>query len=266
MPIKQDFRAYGESITQEINSMKDKIRNLIGDKHWQTDGEHKEEILRNVLRTHLPEIVKVGKGFVCFPPSINNFESRKSTSSHQIDILITSKDSPTLYKERDLVFVTADAVKAIIEVKTKLTSSGIKTVLTKLANDIQMVRQSISEDKKCFAGLFVYEEDAIDHSTILAKVQAVSKGNKERVINFISLGNNIFVRYWHHDDLEEKCCWRSYEINNLAPTYFTNNIVFELTPYNIPYNQGGALFPIKGTKEIYKHSEICLKNNHVISF
>lgn len=123
MPIKQDFKAYGESITQELNSTKNKIRNLIGDKHWQTDGEHKEEILRNVLRTHLPEIVRVGKGFVCFPPSITNFVSRKFTSSHQIDILITSKESPALYKERDLVLVTADAAKAIIEVKTKLKKS-----------------------------------------------------------------------------------------------------------------------------------------------
>lgn len=250
--------------------MKNKIRNLIGNKHWQTDGEHKEEILRKVLRTHLPETVRVGKGFVCFPSLIMNFKSKKSTSSHQIDILITSKDSPTLYKERDLVLVTADAVKAIIEVKTKLkkdeSSSGIETVLTKLADDIQMIRQGISEDKKCFAGLFVYEKDAINHSTILEKVQAASKENKERAINFISLGNKIFVRYWHYDDFQEKCCWRSYEINNLAPTYFINNIVFELTPYTIPYNQKGVLFPIKGTKEIYKDSEISLKNKYIKSF
>ena len=116
MSIQPDLVAYHKSISAELTSNKNRIRNLIGSVHWLTDGEHKESILRKVIENFAPEIFRIGRGFVCYPSSRNTDEK----SSKQIDILITSKDKPTLYKDIDLHLVTADSVKAIIEVKTKL--------------------------------------------------------------------------------------------------------------------------------------------------
>ena len=114
MPIRTDFFGYHKSIAQELEATKDRVRQLIGSTHWETDGEHKEAIIRKVLRNHLPESVRIGKGFVCF-------ESHTST---QIDVLITAVDKPTLFKDGELVLVTPDAVHAVIEVKTAMRSKS----------------------------------------------------------------------------------------------------------------------------------------------
>ena len=51
MPIQRNFLEYHKSIARELEATKDRIRQLIGDKHWLTDGEHKEAVLRRVLMT-----------------------------------------------------------------------------------------------------------------------------------------------------------------------------------------------------------------------
>jgi len=150
MPVQIDFLEYHKSIAKELNATKDRIRQLIGSQHWQTDGEHKEAVLRKILRNHLPESSRVGRGFVCF---------RNDTSS-QIDILITACDKPALFKDGELVLVTPDAVQAIVEVKTSLnSSSGIHDALIKLSENIQSIRSNCRFG--CYAGLFVYEGQAV---------------------------------------------------------------------------------------------------------
>lgn len=98
MAIQQNFLAYQESLLEELRSTQDKVRHLIGSRHWQTDGEHKEASLRSVFRSRLPETVRIGRGFVCYPA--------ERDSSGQLDILITSKYQPTLYRDGELMFVT----------------------------------------------------------------------------------------------------------------------------------------------------------------
>ena len=83
--------------------MLNRIRNLIGSEHWLTDGEHKEAILRNILRTHLPEIYRVGSGFVI----------SENESTGQIDILVAIKSAPTLYKANELLLITPEGVEAM---------------------------------------------------------------------------------------------------------------------------------------------------------
>lgn len=36
------------SITQEIDSIKDRVRNFIGDANWGEEGRYKEALLKNV--------------------------------------------------------------------------------------------------------------------------------------------------------------------------------------------------------------------------
>ena len=170
MPVQRDFKKYHESITNELRFTKDRIRNLIGDSHWQTDGEHKEAVLRKVIRMYLPETLQVGKGFVC---------CSEETSS-QIDILITDRNKPTLFKDGELVLVTPDAVKAIIEVKTSVNSGTVEGIITKLSNDAELTRSN--GNTKCQAGLFVYEKRSLNKAQkrVLAILQSASNGDKKR--------------------------------------------------------------------------------------
>ena len=69
---------YFESISLDLNALKNRVRNFISDAHWQTDGEWKESVLRNILRRHLPKNIEVGRGFIVRPEDC----------STQIDVLI----------------------------------------------------------------------------------------------------------------------------------------------------------------------------------
>ena len=60
-----DYAAFHRSVSEELYSVKDRIRNLVT--HWATDGESKEVALRSVLRRHLPASVIVGRGFIVTP-------------------------------------------------------------------------------------------------------------------------------------------------------------------------------------------------------
>lgn len=55
-----DYAAYQKSISDELMSVKDRVRNFIDDRHWGEDGRYKEIILSHTLRQHLPERVSVG--------------------------------------------------------------------------------------------------------------------------------------------------------------------------------------------------------------
>ena len=56
----EEFR----QITAEFDVLKNRVRRIIGKRHFPTDGEWKESIVRTFLRRNLPDNIKVGRGFV----------------------------------------------------------------------------------------------------------------------------------------------------------------------------------------------------------
>jgi len=118
---------YFTSISLELNALKNRVRNFIADNQWQTDGEWKESVLRTILRRNLPDNIEAGRGFIVKPDECPS----------QIDVLIYDASKPVLYKDGELVFVTSDAVKGIIEVKSKIYRNTLKDTLSKLADNAE---------------------------------------------------------------------------------------------------------------------------------
>src|SRR4051812_21129430 len=115
--------AYYRSLTAELESVKDRVRNFIEDKHWLTHGEWRESVLRAMIAQRLPSSVNIGRGFII----------TESGPTTQCDILIYRSDRPILFRQGDLAFVTPDAVVAVIEVKSTATKPVIAVALEKLA-------------------------------------------------------------------------------------------------------------------------------------
>jgi hypothetical protein len=270
MPIQTDYIAFHKSLADEIKATKDQVRNLIGSKHWLTDGEYKEIILRKILRNRLPNNFRVGRGFICWPDRV----------STQIDILITYADKPVMFREGDLSFVTPDCVAAIIEVKTKLTTrQEFLDVLGKLATEVEFVRQDINRFNNanihpCWGGLFVFEDPILsrqkkNEETLLPKCEALLSAlgeatgiNESRAINCVSLGSDVFARYWlggteFMGGFLHNSGWHSYLFQGrhkgLSPAYFVGNLVMDLQRNN-ESQPTFAWFPIQdqGGKEQYK--------------
>jgi len=140
-----DVNAYFLSLSGELNALKDRVRHLISGSHWQTDGEWKETVLRSVLRRHLPSSLEVGTGFIVAP----------NTASTQVDVLVYDSTKPVLFREGDLVFLAADSVKAVIEVKSKIHSQRhLEEVLDKLADKAEFVSQNRPHSEINTRGLY----------------------------------------------------------------------------------------------------------------
>lgn len=238
-----DYAAYHRSLTDELYSIKDRIRNLV--RHWATDGESKEVALRSMLRRHLPESLIVGRGFIVTPDS----------SSTQIDILIVDASKPTLFKDGDLLIVTPDAVRAVIEVKTRLSNAGeFEKALAKLSA-VEEICRNITGKDSVWTGLFVFEdEDQQLHTRVLRGVGRAYATSK-RIINCVSAGKDIFVRHWKWgkdvNSLEKGSVWHSYELPGMAPSYFIGNLIDSITAVD---NDSAAFawFPMLGGKEAYR--------------
>lgn len=252
---RPDLQAYHQSIASELYSIHKRIRQLIGHAHWLTDGEYKEAILRRVLRNHVPEVVRVGTGFVCFP---------RGETSHQLDILLTDTRKPTLFKDEGLVIVTADTVRAVIEVKTKLTPVELQNALAKLGRDVAHIRQ---ENPACMAGLFVYEPGNLDDKKILKALHAAAEKDGQRVINFVAAGAGLFAQYSEYA-LRGKGgkppLWYAYNLNDLAPAYFLSHFAWRSADERSE-EMRFAWFPLRSDIKNHTTYSISLDENRVRS-
>jgi len=234
---------YFLSITDELNSLKNRIRNFV--QHWPTDGEWKESVLRSILRRHLPATIGIGKGFII----------GKEGASTQIDIIFYDKTKPILYQEGDLLILTPDATLGAIEVKTNI--DEIENSLNKLADIVELASQSSQHVR--FFGFFSYEGHPRSNSSLL-KLQSSTAGNMRRLINCISIGNSYFVRYWRFNPSDKSRQpynrWHAYDLHDKAPAYFILNVIEHLCPNSI-LSVDDLWFPKHG-KEPHKIDEITL--------
>src|SRR6266566_2474793 len=116
-----DANAYFRSLTAEINALKDRIRNFIGNAHWLSDGLWKESVVKAILRRYLPGAVGIGSGFVV----------TDNGPTTQIDVLVYDLTKPVLFRDGEFVIITADAALGFIEVKTRIQKNEIEQVCGK---------------------------------------------------------------------------------------------------------------------------------------
>ncbi len=215
-----NFLDYHESITSELDAVKNRIRNLVT--QWVTDGEWKEAVLRTALRRHLPGATLVGRGFIV----------GRDRNSTQIDLFVLKQEKPTLFRDGELAIVTPDVPGAIAEVKTKLEGpTAWYEVAKKLAENGQLCKQIAKNEP--WLGVFTYEGNTSQANNIL---DAVCRVYKETgiAINCVTCGHDLFVRYWPQGEYEpgdnhvadaNRRYWRAYELNRLSPSYFMSNLV-----------------------------------------
>lgn len=99
-------RQFQESITLELDIIKNRVRNLIGNANWNEEGRFKEAILKNVLRKFLPNNLSVGTGFIL--KADRNIE--ENVLSNQLDIIIYDNAFPVLFSEGDFIITTLTRV------------------------------------------------------------------------------------------------------------------------------------------------------------
>jgi hypothetical protein len=65
------------------------VRDLIGSKHWLSDGHHKEFLLTALLERHLPAGTIAGRGFVIHPD-----EPDQCSTEQDILVVDSTREAP----------------------------------------------------------------------------------------------------------------------------------------------------------------------------
>ena len=218
-----NLERYFQSLTAECETLKDRVRLLVDDAHWPTDGEWKESVLRSMLKRSAPESVTIGRGFVV----------HQDGCSTQIDVLIYDNSMPILYRDGDLVFVTPAACRGIVEVKSNTSLREFRAAADKLADNAEFIR-SRSYDFHIFVGFFSYDVRTTNCRPFLEALNNASAGQDARRIDHVALGANKFIRYWTSDPDEETTRrsydqWHLYNLNRMAPGYFIHNLLLSVS-------------------------------------
>lgn len=258
-----DAKEFQKSINKELLTVKDRVRNLIGNAHWGEEGRHKESVLKNVIKRFLPNNISVGTGFVI---SKRGEEFKQTT---QIDIILYDNNYPVLFSDGDFIITTPKNVVAIIEVKTKIRNRDLNEILRKSTENGKLINWG---RKKIYNGVFSfeYEDNIFDNrctnetiSDTISSSLIESKG----IVNHISLGSNWFIKYWHNESdpsINANCdsnkFYNFYDLNDLSFSYFISNLIEKVSP-KYSTDRFWFMYPIEGTKEIYRTKNLCLNDN-----
>ncbi len=140
------YESYLISWTNELTARSNRVRNLIGDTHWASDGAHNENVLKSFLRQYSPSFVDIATGFMRSQGTL--------AVSPQIDIMIIDTlSSVPLFSEGDLYIVTPQCVRAYFEVKSTFSSSTCNESLMHVKSIQDVVLNSVHKDK-IWRGIF----------------------------------------------------------------------------------------------------------------
>lgn len=249
---------FQKSITRELDVIKNRVRDLIGNAHWGEDGRFKEAVLKNIIRKFLPNNLSIGTGFI----SNNNGHISK-----QLDIIIYDNTYPLLFSEGDFIIITIHNVKAVIEVKSNITHTTLKNVLQQFDDSFSNIN---IENRNIFLGIFSFEfkvkneQEELVNADINSRRIDVAILNSRHLVNHISLGTDYFIRKWPHESAQDlnprvDCTndfYNLYSIENLSFSYFISNLLD-----NVCGGLGDRewfLFPIEGTKEVNRLRSVCI--------
>lgn len=153
----EDRRTYATSFANDLDDQSKRIGALFA--HGSTVGTYREDLFRELIKRHIPKRFHAATGFIDGCPK-------------QLDILIYDQlEYAPIFRTGDLVVVPADAVRAVIEVKSTLNTKELKNALCGLTTAVCHVRGLLETSiPPIFTGLFAYE--GLKPATLITAVKA----------------------------------------------------------------------------------------------
>lgn len=268
--------AFQRSVGMEFKTIKNRVRDLIGDIHWPEEGRYKETILKNTLKKFLPENIGIGTGFILKKKNGIVFQSS------QIDIIVYDTSVPVLLKEGDFVITTPEHVYAIIEVKTNLNPERNEDLKRKRDRNLEVI------EKNTFYGIFAFDDEETNKENAKDRLTRLLEFSDGR-INHITIGSRLFVKYFSNAELQKGGVfveedtigsWGIYffnkgmiynekdkkyediDLDGLAPAYFISNLIDSIlvrkNRADFSKKRSWFLFPIVKGKQPHKIDKIDL--------
>ncbi|MFM2591273.1 DUF6602 domain-containing protein [Vibrio sp. TBV020] len=240
-----DTERYFKSISMELKALENRIRHLIDDAHWPTDGEWKESILRQVIQRSCPKNISLGRGFII----------TENGNSGQIDVLLYDNTQPVIYQDGDLVFIQPSSCRGIIEVKSTYSSQVYRDACESISTTAKLVRDS-EPDMDIFVGVFIYEMRNRQPRIDLDVLRELTDEHWHKTIDHVCLGQHKFIKFWeqcpleHVDNYER---WHLYRLEDMAFGYFIHNLLSVISGYKLVRNEM-IWFPAQGKEHNRENS------------
>ena len=148
----QNNLLYLKSLAQELDSQASRVRHLIGDSHWLSDGHHKEYTLLSILNRHLPHGVLAGRGFV-ISPQLDGL-----VSSEQDILILDSLIEAPPFHQSGLIVAFPRQVVAVISVKTTLRKADVRDAI-KGMESLRRIANKYAPTQSVWYGLFFFSPD-----------------------------------------------------------------------------------------------------------
>lgn len=226
--MKRNSKQCLESWADELRSRNARVRDLIGDAHWLSDGHHKEELIREFLAKYLPARFRINRGFIstAFPDE---------PPSGEIDILISDTESEIpWFLEGNLSIVPPRSAVAQIHIKTEFNTKELADVLLAGSKN-QEVREISDSTPPIWFGAFFFQmkraKTAVTYQAIWdsAKRSAKSKGLKKLHIPdcVAIIDGPIFLTKLEDSNAHPSLA--AYECGALSPAIFLN-VLYDSLP------------------------------------
>ena len=259
-----NMELFHKSTTKELKVIKNRVRNLIGNRNWGEEGRYKEAILRNVIKRFLPQNFRIGTGFI-IKSKENSLNRYDIECSKQVDILIFDASHPILFSEGDFYIITPNCVRAIIEVKTNIENQNLTEIIKRM-NKMGEFLNPLVLNQLLFNGIFSFEgyNNIINTQDVENRLEEKIKDSEEgtNYVNHLSLNENIFIKnFGYRNTLSGNYTFNTfsiYNIPNLSFAYFISNLLSFLVKKPIK-DESELWFPTE--KGEYKLKDIELRTN-----
>lgn len=138
------------SIASELTSQSNRVRDLIGSRHWLSDGHHKEFLMRTLVRRHLPSGTLACRGFV-----ISSVEPDLCSKEQDILIIDTTREAPAFY-QGGLAVCFPRTLLGAISVKTRSDRKEVLDSITGL-NSVRDVARDSADPRAIWCGAYFFE-------------------------------------------------------------------------------------------------------------
>jgi hypothetical protein len=230
MSVQPSRSRYLVSLADEVLSSADRVRNLIGSKHWPTDGHHKEAILLAVLARHLPAGTHASRGFV-----VSAFESDCCSKEQDILILDTLVEGP-LFDQGNVVIACEHQVLGSISVKSQLTKETVEDAIQGLRSINVVPSAKMTTDSRWYGMYFFNESETVagNRAIVTAYMDQLcgtgensSSGARMDGFDCLCCGRDILVkaRYATEADGTRTVKPVAYDCKGLAPAIFLADLL-----------------------------------------
>ena len=155
-----DRVSFLSSLAQELRSQSDRVRSLIGNRHWLSDGQHKESLLRDIIERHVPTGILVSHGFVVSP------SHRDRISREQDILLLDSLVAMPILSQWGLSIAIPSLLLGSIAVKSRFDFEKLKDAIDCLASVLGSFNKYEAEPTP-FLGAFFFNEDRLSDAVRL---------------------------------------------------------------------------------------------------